>query len=73
MWVHWMDAYGTYYPQGWQATMLRMIEVVDKTPNIEYTPTPLLQELLAANHGRSEGPGESIANKFFENDTSGEE
>lgn len=29
MWVHWLDAYGAYYPQGWQAAMRRMKELVD--------------------------------------------
>jgi len=42
MWVRWMDAYGAYYPQGWQATMLKMEELVNETPNIECTPTPVL-------------------------------
>jgi len=54
--VRWMDAHGTYYPRGWQATMLRMKELADETPNIEYTPTSALQELLAPNHDQSEGP-----------------
>jgi len=48
MWVRWTDSYGTYH-RGWQATMLRMKELVDETPNIEYTPTPILQLLLAHN------------------------
>jgi len=42
-----MDAYEAYYPRGWQATVLKMEELVDEMPNIEYTPTPVLQELLA--------------------------
>ena len=42
MWVRWMDAYGAYYARGWQATMLKMEELVDETPNIEYTPTLVL-------------------------------
>jgi len=71
--VRWMDAFGTYYPRGWQAIMLRMKELVDETPNIEYTPTPVLQELLAPNHGQSESPRESIADNFSRNDTSDEE
>jgi len=73
MWVRWEDAYGTYYPQGWQATMLMMKELVDEMPNIEYTPTLVLQELLAPNHDQSEGPGESIADNFSRNGTSDEE
>ena len=50
-----------------------MKELVDEMPNIEYTPTLVLQELLAPNHDQSEGPGESIADNFSRNDTSGEE
>jgi len=73
MWVHWIDAYGTYYPRGWQATMLRMKELVDETTNIEYTPTLVLQELLAPNHDQSESQGESIVDNFSENDTSNED
>ena len=73
MWVHWMDAYGMYYPRGWQATILRMRELVDETPNIEYTPTLVLQELLAPNHDQCESLRESIADKFSENETSDEE
>jgi len=42
MWMRCMDAYGMYYPRGWQATMLRMKELVDEIPNIEYTPTSVL-------------------------------
>ena len=73
VWVRWMDAYGMYYPRGWQATMFRMKDIVDETPNIEHTPTPVLQELLAPNHDQSEGPSESIADNFSRNDTSDEE
>jgi len=68
-----MDGYGMYYPRGWQATMLRMKELVGKMPNIEYTPTPVLQELLAPIHNQSESPRESIADNVSGNDTSGEE
>jgi len=53
--------------------MLRMKELVDKTPNIEYTPTTALQELLAPNHDQSDSHGESMANNFSGNDTSDEE
>ena len=53
--------------------MLKMKELVDEAPNIEYTPTAVLQELLAPNHDQSENPGESIANNFSRNDTSDEE
>jgi len=30
MWVHWIDAYGAYYSRGWQATTLKMKELVDE-------------------------------------------
>jgi len=53
--------------------MLRMKELVDETPNMEYTPTLVLQELLAPNHDQSESPRESIADNFSRNDTSDEE
>ena len=50
-----------------------MKEVVDETPNIEYTPTMVLQELLAPNQDQSGGPSESTADNFFRNETSDEE
>jgi len=53
--------------------MLRMKKLVDEMPNIEYTPTPVLQELLAPNQGQSEGPSESTADNFSRDDTSDEE
>ena len=71
--ARYMDAYETYYPQGWQATMLRMKELVGKMPNIEYTPTPVLQELLAPNKDQSRGPSESTRDNFSKKDTSDEE
>ena len=73
MWVRWMDAYGMYCPRGWQAAMLRMKELVDEVPNIEYTPTMVLQEVLAPNHDQSASPGGSIADNFSGNDTSDKE
>ena len=30
MWVHWIDAYGASYPREWQATTLKMKELVDE-------------------------------------------
>ena len=69
MWVRWVDAYRGYYPRGWEATMLRMGELVDQTPNIEYTPTPVVEELLA--------PAESVSSNDpdypTEADSSGDE
>jgi len=73
MWVRWMDAYGMYYPRGWQATMLRMKELVDEAPNIEYTPIAVLQEILAPNHDQSTSPSDSILDNFFGNVTSADE
>ena len=49
MWVCWIDAYGAYYPLGWQATMLKMEELVNEMLSIEYTPTLVLQELFSPN------------------------
>ena len=71
MWVHWMDAYGAYYPRGWQATMLKMEELVDETPNIDYTPTPVLQELLPPIE--SEGLNEPATDNLAEEDSSGDD
>ena len=71
MWVRWMDAYGAYYPRGWQATMLKMEELVDEMPNIEYTPTPVLQELLAPTE--SEGSNEPAMANLAKEDCSGDD
>ena len=70
MWVHWMDAYGAYYPRGWQATMLKMEELVDETPNIEYTPTSVLQALLAS--AESKGSNKPVMDNPTEEYTSGD-
>ena len=69
MWVHWIDAYGAYYSREWKATMLKMEELVDETPNIEYTPTPVLQELLAPTE--SEGSNEPAMDNIADEDSSG--
>ena len=45
--------------------MLRMKGLVDATPNIEYTPTAVLQKLLAPNHDQSAGSVESIADNWL--------
>ena len=37
----------TVYSQGWQATMLRIRELVDKEYNIEYASIVRLEKLLA--------------------------
>jgi len=70
MWVRWMDAYGVYYPRGWQATMLKIEELVDEVPNIEYTPTLVLQELLAP--AESESSNEPAMDNPAEEDSSGD-
>ena len=70
MWVRWMDAYGAYYPRGWQATMLKMEELVNETPNIEHTPSPVLQELLAPTE--SKGLNEPATDNPVEEDSSGD-
>ena len=71
--MHWVHAYGPLYPRGWQATILRMEELVDGTHNIEYAPTMILQELLAPNHNQIESSDESIADDFPGGDNSGDE
>jgi len=71
MWVCWMDAYGAYYPRGWQATILKMEELVDEMPNIEYTPTPIIQELSAPT--KSEGSNEPATDNPAEEDSSGDD
>jgi len=71
MWVRWMDAYGAYYPRGWQATMLKMQKLVDEMPNIEYTPTLVLQVLLTPTE--SEGSSEPATDNPAEEDSSGDD
>jgi len=70
MWVRWMDAYGAYYPRGWQANMLKIEELVDETPNIEYIPTSIVQELLAPDE--SKGSNEPAMDNPVEEDSSGD-
>jgi len=48
--------------------MLKMEELVDETPNIEYTPTSVLQELLAPTG--SEGSNEPAIDNIAEEDSS---
>ena len=73
MWVHWVDAYGTLHPRGWQATMLRMEEPVDRTHNIEYAPTMILQELLVRDYDQSKSSDEYMADNISGSDNSGKE
>jgi len=46
MWIRWIGSFGTQYPHG-RATMLRMRELVDGEPNVEYSLTFRLSNLLA--------------------------
>lgn len=71
--VCWLDAYGTLYPRGWQAAMLRIEEPVDRTHNIEYAPTVILRELLAPDHDQFESSDESMADNFSGSDNSGKD
>jgi len=47
MWACWIDSFGAQYPRGWQATLLRMRELVDGAPDVEHSPTLVLWDLLA--------------------------
>ena len=47
MWICWIYSFGTHYSRGWQATMLRIRELVDEEPDVEYSLTIILGELLA--------------------------
>ena len=51
MWICWINSFGAHYPRGWQATILRMRELVDEEPDEEYALTIRLGGLL--------GPDES--------------
>jgi len=42
MWARWIDSFGPQYTRGWQATMLRMRELVDGAPDVEHSPTFVL-------------------------------
>ena len=48
--------------------MLKMEELVDEMPNIEYTPTPVLQALLALD--KFEGSNEPAMNNPAKEDSS---
>jgi len=47
LWAHWIDSFGAQYPWGWHATMLRMRELVDGAPDVDYSPPFVLWDLLA--------------------------
>ena len=58
MWIRWIDSFGAQYPCGWQAIMLRMRELVDGEPDVEYSLTFRLWDLLAPDE--SEGSKEPM-------------
>ena len=60
-------------PQGWQATILRMGELVDKEQDFEYAPTVRLEELLAPYSNESGSSDESMADNFVRSGTLDEE
>ena len=47
MWARWIDSFGPQYTRGWQATMLRMRELVDGAPDVEHSPTFVMWDFLA--------------------------
>jgi len=47
LWARRVDTNGHVYPQGIQDTWLRIQELVDNQPGIEYAPTDHLEVLLA--------------------------
>ena len=58
LWARWIDSFGAQYPRGWQATMLRMRELVDGASDVEYSPPFVLWDLLAPVE--SEGSNEPV-------------
>ena len=68
MWIRWLDSFGVQYPRGWQATMLRIRELVDGAPNVEYSPTFVLWDLLAP--AESVGSNETVVDNPSEEDSS---
>ena len=71
MWVHWIYSFGIQYPLGWQATMLRMREMVDGEHDVEYCPTFRLWNLLTPDE--SEGSNEPMVDDPPEEDSSDDE
>jgi len=71
MWVRWIDSFGVQYPRGWQATMLRMRELMDGAPDVEYSPTLVLWDLLAPVE--SEGSNEPVVDNPLEEDPSSDD
>jgi len=47
IWIHWINSFGAHYSRVWLATMLRIRELVDEKPDVEYPPTIRMGELLA--------------------------
>jgi len=71
MWARWIDSFGAQYSRGWQAMMLRMRELVDGAPDVEYSPTFVLWDLLASVN--SEGSNEPVVDNPPEEDSSGDD
>jgi len=71
MWVRWIDSFGVQYPCGCQATMLRMRVLVDGAPDMEYSPSFVLWDLLASVE--SEGSNEPVEDNPPEEDPSGDD
>ena len=68
MWIRWIDSFGVQYPRGWLATMLRMRELVDREPDVEYSPTFRLWDLLAPDE--FEGSNEPMVDNPPKEDSS---
>lgn len=58
-------------PRGWLATMLRLEVLVDGEPDVEYSPTFKLWNLLAPEE--SEGSNELMVDDLPEEDSSDDE
>jgi len=67
MWARWIDSFGAQYPRGWQATMLRMSELVYGAPDVEHSLTLVLWDLLAPIE--SEGSNEPVVDNPPEGDS----
>jgi len=48
MWVWWVDSYGTIYPRGFEATWVRIRELIDVEEDMEYSHVVRLETLLAS-------------------------
>ena len=71
MWIRWIDSFGVQYPRDWQAAMLRVRELVEGAPDVEYSQTFILWDLLAPVE--SEGSNEPVVDNPPEKDSSGDD